>query len=210
MENFTKIIGFIIALAATSAQAIPTLYFDGTINYAANTTELSVSAALTETTDITPAPVLDGSTMVFSALFDYVESISGGCMFCGTSIKGHFNGDADIAVNDLEIIGGDGTVLLTAKFDSLTLEGAVNGDRGEIIGLLDATGGSLMSMFDGSDLFALQLNLNTVFTTAMYDTDFNGNVDGNITGANSVPEPSILALLGLGFLLAGFARKPKI
>lgn len=208
MENFTKIIGFIIALAATSAQAVPTLYFDGTIDYTTGSSELSVSAALTETTDITPAPVLDGSTMVFSALFDYLESISGGCMFCGTSIKGHFNGNADSAVDDLEIVGGDGTVLLTAKFDSLTLEGVVDGDRGQITGLLDATGGSLMSMFDGSDLFALQLNLNTVFTTAMYDTDFNGNVDGNIRA--NVAEPSVVALLGFGLLLTGFARKSKI
>jgi hypothetical protein len=208
MKNFTKIIGLFIALTASSAQAVPTLFFDGAIDYNANDSKLVVSAALTDTVDITPAPTLLGSTMVFSALFDNVENLSGGCFFCVSSTKGNFVGNG--LVDDLTILDGDGiTVLLTAQFASLSLEGTNGSNRGEVIGLLNATGGSLMSMFDGSDLFALQLDLNTSFSSTMYRSDFSGMVDGNIEG-RSVPEPSLLALLGIGMLVAGFARKTKI
>jgi hypothetical protein len=212
MKNFTKIIGFVLALATTSAQAIPTLYFDGDISYLSG--ELAVSASLTETTDILPTPTLDGSTLIFTAFLDSVETLTAsGCFFfCATSTKGNFVGDASSSVDDLEIYDGDGTtLLLSAKFSSLSLEGANGGTTGEVIGLLSATGGSLENIFDGSDLFALQLNLSTTFSSTMYDMydgqeGFTGMVDGNIEG-HSVAEPSPLALLGLGILIAGFARR---
>ena len=155
--------------------------------------------------DVTITPAIN-STMVFSAFLDSVESLSGGCFFCVASTKGNFTGSADALTDDLKIVDGDGFTLLTAKFDSLSLEGADGGTRGVIIGLLNATGGSLMSTFAGSDLFALQLNLDTVFSDIMYNSDFTARVDGNISG---VPEPTTLALLGLGILIAGFARKNK-
>ncbi len=145
--------------------------------------------------------------MVFSAFLDSVESLSGDCFFCVDSTKGNFIGSADALTDDLEIIDGDGFTLLTAKVDSLSLEGADGGTRGVIIGLLSATGGSLMSTFAGSDLFALQLNLDTVFSDTMYNSDFTARVDGNISVP--VPEPTTLALLGLGILISGFARKNK-
>ena len=210
MNKFTKIIGLVIALATSSAHAIPTLLFDGTINYATNTQELSVSAVLTETFDITPAPELSGSSMMFSALLYDVESLSGGCFFCVASTQGNFIGNANPSIDDLIILDGFGDELLTAKFTSLSLEGANGGDNGVVNGLLTATGGSLMSLFDGSDLFAFQLNLNTLFSSAMYQSDFSGRVDGNIKGSVSVPEPSLLALLGLGILIVSFTRKTNV
>lgn len=207
MKTFTKVIGLLIALAASSAHAIPTLFFDGTINYQTNNAVLLVSASLTQTVDITPAPTLLGSSMVFSALFDNVENLSGACFFCAASTKGNFVSNGQ---DDLTIIDGDGvTVLLTAKFNSLSLEGSNGGDRGEIVGLLDATGGSLMSIFNSSNLFALQLGLNTTFSSTMYDSEFFGIIDGNIE-SRSVSEPPLLALLGIGMLIVGFARKTKI
>lgn len=207
MKNLTKVFGLFIALAASSAQAIPTLFFDGTIDYQANKGELLVSASLTQTVDIAPAPTLLGSSMVFSALFDNVENLSGGCFFCVASTKGNFVSNG---LDDLTIIDGDGvTVLLTANFNNLSLEGSNGGDRGEIVGLLDATGGSLMSNFNSSNLFALQLGLNTTFSSTMYDSDFSGVIDGNIE-SRSVSEPPLLAMLGIGMLLVSFARKTKI
>ena len=209
MKSITTIIGLALILATSAVQAIPTLFYDGTINYDAGTTELSVSSVLIKTIDITPEPILPGSTMVFSAFFvDAVTIPSSGCFFCADSTKGNFVGSADALVDDLTIVGGDGLTLLTAKFDSLSLEGADGGTRGVIIGLLNATGGSLMSTFAGSDLFAFQLNLGTAFSDIMYKSDFAGRVDGNIK-AHSVPEPTTLALLGLGILITGFARKNK-
>lgn len=209
MKSITTIIGLALILATSAAQAIPTLFFDGAINYDAGTTELSASSVLTKTTDITPEPALSNSTMTLSAFFvDFETILSSGCFFCADSTKGNFVGDTDALVDDLKIVDGDGLTLLTAKFDSLSLEGINGGDRGEIIGLLSATGGSLMSAFADSDLFALQLNLGTVFSDTMYNSDFAGRVDGNIK-AHSVPEPTSLALLGLGILIAGFARITK-
>ncbi len=208
MKHIVKGIAFALAMVTSTAQAIPTLFFDGSINYNSTSSELAVSGTLTESIDVTPALVLLDSTLVFSAFFDNLESISGGCLFCLNSTKGNFIGNADALINDLEIIDGEGNILLTAKFDSLSLEGIDGGDRGEVIGLLNATGGLLMDTFGESDLFALQLNLDTIFSSTMYDLDFAGRVDGNIE-AHSVPEPTSLALLGLGFLIAGFTRKFK-
>ena len=210
MNKFTKIIGLVLTLAASTAHAIPTLLFDGTIGYTTDTQELSVSAVLTETFDITPAPELSGSSMVFSAILDNVESIAGGCFFCATSTKGHFISNSILLGDDLVILDGLGNELLTANFISLSLEGANGSDNGVVTGVLAATNGSLMGLFDNSDFFAFQLNLDTLFSNTMYQDDFSGRVDGNIKGSVAVPEPSLLALLGLGILIVGFTRKTNI
>jgi hypothetical protein len=45
----------------------------------------------------------------------------------------------------------------------------------------------------------------------MYGSSFAGRVDGNIQGSSvSVPEPSSLALLCIGLLIATFARKSTV
>ncbi|MDH5612113.1 MAG: PEP-CTERM sorting domain-containing protein [Gammaproteobacteria bacterium] len=207
MKNFvTGIFVVFTMMMASSVQAIPTLFFDGSINYTVDSGELQVSAALTETTDINPAPELSGSSMNFSVFFDTVETYSASCFFCATSTRGSFHGATDALINDLEIFDGNGNTLLTAKFLGLSLEGINGGTTGEVIGLLNATGGSLEYLFGSSDLFALQLGLDTVFSNTMYDSNFTGMVDGNIKG-NSVPEPSPLALLCLGLLMVILVRK---
>ncbi len=151
--------------------------------------------------------------MVFAAFLNTVETVSDpGCtFFCATSTRGNFVGHANPAVNDLEIYDGNSptpTLLLSAKFTSLSLEGANGGNTGAVIGLLSSTGGSLQSMFDDSDLFALQLGLSTSFASSMFDQQggFTGMVDGNIKG-HTVPEPTQLALLSLGILLIGFTKR---
>jgi hypothetical protein len=199
MKNFTKAIGFIIALATTSAQAVPTLYFNGTIGYDAASTRLSVVSDLTGTADIFPAPPLQG-TLSFDA--DLIGTYFGSGFNIGsfTTISGQ---------DDIIVLDANSTVLLTGNFSSLTMSGSDNSDSGTIFGNLTSTGGLLAAEFDIGNVLALQFNLNTTFNSEMFKSNFAGLIDGNIQGQNvvNVPEPSLLALLSMGVLLIAFAGK---
>ena len=210
MKVFVKGIALVLAIATTSAQALPTLFFDGDINYYAGTdNELSVEGVLIDTWDLAPSPITAGSSINFDALFVNAETIAGdGGLFSVDSTKGHFTGG--LFLNDLEIYDGSSNLLLAASFDSLTLKGANGSNKGSIVGILSATDGLLMDMFDNSNLFALQLNLTTTFSADMFSSDFSGNVDGSIEGQfANVPEPSVLAILSFGLLITVFAKKRK-
>lgn len=193
MKNILKGFIFALAMVASSAQAIPTLFFDGNITFNASTGVLSVTSTLVDTIDINPTPELLNSSLTFSASFLTSTSST-------YATVGQFSG---IDGDDLSVIGGDLSSLLIGEFSSLTIGGVNGNDFGRVSGVVNATGGSLEAMFGAGNLFALELNLSTAFGADMFDADFNGNIDGRIEGV-AVPEPGILAILGLGLALMGF------
>ncbi len=202
MKNLIKGIGFLLALVAGSAQAIPTtLYFDtgstGGLTYIASSKTLTLSGYLLSTPGGT---VLAGSSMKFSGVFQTVDTITRTILFSTTtSYKGNFTGNSDFLINN------GSTDLLTGKIDSLSLEGISGKDSGSLNGILNVTGGTLMNIFNNGNLFAIQVGLkSTTYSPGMYDNDFKGDANGSIT---SVPEPATLALLSLGVLLVGFTKR---
>ncbi len=74
MRNVIKSLGLILALLSQSAHAVPTLFFDGDLTYVASTGGLSVTAVLSASQEIDPAPQLMGSSMTFSATLDSVDT----------------------------------------------------------------------------------------------------------------------------------------
>ena len=201
MKNLIKGLGFALAMITSSAHAIPTLFFDGDINYDVGTGVLSVQSVLTATTDITPTPDLLNSSLDFTAIYDYADISSG---FFTVGIFGTTAG------TDLIVMDG-ATTLLTGNFSSLEMKGANGFSTGLVTGTLNATGGDLQNEFGIGNLIALEFNLNTNFSADMFTGSFSGGIDGRIEGsAANVPEPAMPALLALGVLLIGFVNKAAI
>ncbi len=198
MKKLIKAIGFSLTLLANTAFAIPTLYFDGDLDYSvANTVgELTITATLIDSSGVA-MPDLGSSSLSFNAIFDSEVDLD-------SFTAGLFNG---VSSDDLIISDSTGT-LLTGDFSQLYMIGGDSDNYGSLRGVLTATGGSLSNFFSSSDLIALEFNLGAVFGSDMFNNSFTGRVNGTLTGSGqSVPEPSILALLGIGLLMVGVARK---
>ena len=199
MKKLIQNLGFSLALLANTAFAVPTLYFDGDINYSVtrSTGELTITGTLINSTDV-PMPDLASSTLSFGAIFDSEVGLD-------SFTAGLFNGVG--LVDDLSISDSSGS-LLTGDFSQLYMIGGNGDNYGSLRGVLSSTGGSLSSFFSTSDLIALEFNLGSAFGPEMFKQSFTGRVNGTLTGSGqAVPEPNILALLGIGLLMVGAARK---
>lgn len=203
MKNLIKGLGLALALFASSAaQAIPTLFFDGAINFDSRTGLLSVTSVLTGTEDIMPAPNLVGSSLVFATLLTSVDSTS------PLFTVGNFGTSAG---TDLTVMDGDSNTLLLGDFSSLQMKGGNGYSSGLVTGTLNSTGGDLQSAFGIGNLIALQFNLTTTFSSNMFEDSFFGAIDGRIEGQQvQVPEPAMPALLALGLLVIGFVNRGGI
>lgn len=200
MNTLVKGIGILLVLATTSAQAIPTLAFhgggflSGGVEYTNATQTMQVDAELIGSLDVGPL-IFTGSSLSFTANLDSTTTAAAGMVTFG-----HFSS------SNLVITNGDATVLLEGSFNDLTVYGGNGLDFGVVNGTFASTGGSLATEFGLGTLFALELNLSTLFSNNIFLDDFTAEVNGQITGepAVTVPEPAMLALLGLGVLLIGF------
>ncbi len=202
MKNLIKGLGLALAMVASSAHAVPTLLFDGYIDYDAGSGLLSVNSVLTATADVSPAPVLLGSSLNFSVLYNGVDTASS---LYTVGLFGTSTG------TDLTVLDGSSNILLTGNFDSFKMLGGNGLSSGLIIGALSANGGDLQTAFGLGNLLALEFNLTTTFSATMFDSNFSGGIDGRIKGETvNVPEPAMSALLALGVLFIGFANRAGI
>ena len=198
MKKLIKGLGLSLALAANTAFAIPTLQFDGNIEYSSEA--LQISGLLIGITDL-PAASVDlgsGQLSLDAIIEDYVYMGPGATAAAFSGIDG----------DDLRITDSSGT-LLTGEFSSLYMVGANGANYGVLGGTFTATGGSLASFFGMGELIAMEFNLDSTFGRGMFDQSFSGRVNGAVRGADPtpVPEPGVLALLGAGLLLIAGVRK---
>jgi hypothetical protein len=175
--------------------AIPTLTFSGDITYDSTSGILSLDGALTGSQEIIPAPDFSSSSISLSTTF--VDSVSAS----GVTV-GNF-GAGSLTIDDMTT-GSD--FLLTGDFAAAQMGGADGADQGVLTLVFSPTSGTLMSYFsDPSDLFALTLNLSSLFGEGMFDSSFDGFGNGNITSRKEVYEPGVLSLLVLGVGLIGIS-----
>ncbi len=200
MKNIIKGLGVALALVASSAYAVPTLFFDGEISFRGGL--LNVDSVLTATQDVASAPELVGSSFDFNALLTSVDTSSGFLTI------GNFGttGGTDLTVTD-----GNSIELLTGNFESLQMKGGNGFGTGLVTGVINSTGGTLEDIFGIGNLIAFEFNLSTTFSAEMFDSLFTGDIDGRVLGEEKidVPEPTPLALLALGLMLVGFIKHSR-
>lgn len=117
-----------------------------------------------------------------------------------TYLDAMYTGSGAGALPNLCDRNGDGSGYTDACADDLVWSGSVN--LGSDIGPLTngPTGGKFQQIFDVADYGSI--------TTLYYKADFQMNVDGTAQ-SQAIPEPGMLALLGIGLLGAGVARRAR-
>lgn len=205
MNTYSRLIKSIIAtgllLASSYAFALPSLKFGGTISYTTDVlspADLNIYGVLLpdDYSEFSYIPDLATSSVILSA--DFITSTSDGSYTTGSF--------STTPANDLLISDSFGlNTLLTGNITSLTLTGREGTNLGVLSGEILITGGDLAADFGGvGSLFAISFNLDTVFSTAMFESNFFGVANGSLTG---VPEPMPLALLGFGLFGVTLARR---
>ena len=185
---------------------LPDINFDtvpgGALTYTAATGDLSVNATLISLTTAGPVLTYPGGTVNYTMNWLSTSSAAGWTTgFFGTSSL----------ANDLVIVDGISTTLLTGEFVSAQMYGKDGGNTGYGVAVFSVTGGSLASDFitGYGGMVNIDFNLNTVFSSTMFASDFSGDSKGDIA---PVPEPSTLLLLGsgmIGFVALGRGLRKK-
>jgi len=194
----TGLLGFLLFVSNSLYAATPSLSFNGTFDYTAATSVstpgfLTITGSLYDFQGISSIPVLTGSQ--FSLTTQLLTE-----NFTTTSSEGVF-GSANGTAADLSIYGGDGASLLFANVAGLSMSGINGVNFGSLSGSVMSTGGTLATDFlSTSTLLGLEFNLSTVFGQNMFQSDFNGNINGSLR-AVSVAESTAIYLFGVGLLV---------
>lgn len=101
-----------------------------------------------------------------------------------------------------EVPSGSGPVLSTIAFTGFT-DDSLCGDTNPVPGVNEITCGG--TGVDLTNLGALQLILNTGFNGSPSAFD----IDLRLANITTVPEPGVLALMGMGLMAAGFATRRR-
>lgn len=211
-SRFLILGGSVLFWMATPAQAVSTLYLDGTMAFTDATDQIEMDGALAGAAGFVPPPVIVGSQFHLAAAF-LGTTTNGGIT---TATFGTAPGAPDV-----EVIGGDSTLLLAGELQSLSAVGVNGVDSALLTGQLALTGGSLMAMFaNASGMMDLQLDLSAPYRRGIFNQDFTGHVNGKLesvdaiagpapTVAAAIPEPAtwLLMTVGLLALTAGPLRR---
>ena len=196
----------LLAVSSTAA-AVPTLTFDGQLAFDPLSEILQITAKLTGAFGVTGVD-LDPTSATELTL---EAMLTGSSSFMGitTGSFGTASANPDISITDASM-----TELLTGNIDSMLMIGADGRPSGQLQGYFAPTGGLLQGDFgDPSSVFALVLDLSIDFNSQMFTSSFNGIADGAVIGTEisfplaAVPEPSLLVLLGTGFLILFSSRR---
>jgi hypothetical protein len=184
--------GIVLLGLASVAHAIPTLSFGGTVDYTASTGLLTLNGSLLSSNSIFPQPDFSTSSITLST------TLSSSFSYNGVTV-GTF-GAGTVSISD-----STGS-LLTGAFNLAQMGGLDGGNQGSLSLVFAPTGGSLLQYFSNpSDLFALTLNLSTLFGSTMFNYDFTGISNGNVTSRSTVSEPGMVSLLIVGIGLLGIS-----
>ncbi len=168
------------------------------VNYDVATGFLTVNARAVSIFDgATDNPLVDGT-------IDYRVKLNSYSLTSGV-VSGSFGTD-EVFGYDL-IITDDTGILLEGDFISYVLDGFINDNYGLGDAVFNVTGGSLASQFGNyGGIVHLEFDIAPVFSSLTFDSDFSGDVSGDIA---PVPEPSTIFLLGAGLFGFGIACRRK-
>ena len=209
--------------AMAGASSLPDYFFNGPIAYDSSTGTLSIAtgaggAEIFSSTGL-PAPFAvipttqPNSNIPGSEVLLSMSLVPGSVNDNGSVTSASFSTPTGYQAA-LYLGNGSGgtaaTPVLTGTLSGLQIGGLDGNNFGELTGYLHPTGGLAYSYFsDPSDVIALDFNLSTTFSGAMFNSNFTGQINGQVesTTAPAVPLPSTLGLLASGLALSwGVAR----